>query len=88
MANGKPGSKSQMQLRGLLRSCHQQAWACSSLCSHAALLACCVQIITVGILTMAYTIYGGLYISIITDQVQVCNIAAVWWQQHWHQQHQ
>lgn len=69
-----------MQLRGLLRSCHQQAWACSSLCSHAALLACCVQIITVGILTMAYTIYGGLYISIITDQVQVCNIAAVWWQ--------
>lgn len=27
-------------------------------------------IITVGILTMAYTAYGGLFISIITDQVQ------------------
>jgi Na+/proline symporter len=27
-------------------------------------------IIVVGILTMAYTAYGGLFISIITDQVQ------------------
>lgn len=28
------------------------------------------MIMTVGLVTMAYTIYGGLYISIITDQVQ------------------
>ena len=27
-------------------------------------------IITVGIVTMIYTMYGGLYISIVTDQVQ------------------
>jgi hypothetical protein len=36
-------------------------------------------IIVVGILTMAYTAYGGLFISIITDQVQallvICFIA-------------
>ena len=33
-------------------------------------------IITVGILTMGYTMYGGLYISIITDQIQVKSFQA------------
>ena len=28
------------------------------------------MVIVVGILTMAYTAYGGLYVSILTDQIQ------------------